>query len=258
MGGDDESARLVITVRQSLEKEVKERKMGESEADQRMHDLGAVIDHEKIDREREDTALRTQFAGLRQEIVGEKDERIAEMAASKRQLSSLEGQLTQQMRDLRHHLDTEQSDRFAMCERIEKSCSDIRISVDSNRAAEDAVIKELEKTIRSNRHLIEAETKDRITMFEEFNRSTSEMRTTWSAFRNELASEKDERIEEISALRVVIQNFDQKVNVQFKDYKIGLENEMTERMSSNERLEKRLAELRGAVLVAVRGPGAAR
>jgi len=254
--GDDESARLVITVRQSLEKEVKERKMGESEADQRMHDLGAVIDHEKIDREREDTALRTQFAGLRQEIVGEKDERIAEMAASKRQLSSLEGQLTQQMRDLRHHLDTEQSDRFAMCERIEQSCSDIRIGVDSNRAAEDAITKELEKVMRSNRQAIEAETKDRINMFEEHNRSTSEMRTTWSAFRNELVVEKDARIEEISALRAVIQNFDQKVTAQFKECKNSLESEATERITSNEMLEKRLGELRGAVLVAVRGPGA--
>merc|ERR1712063_74658 len=192
----------------------------------------------------------------RQEIVGEKDERVADMAANKRQLSSLEGQLTQQMRDLRHNLDTEQSDRFAMCERIEKSCSDIRISVDSNRAAEDAVIKELEKAIRSNRQAVEAETKDRMNMFEEYNRSTSEMRTTWSALRNEVVVEKDERIEEISALRAAIQNFDQKVNLQFEDCKIGLENEMTERMSSNERLEKRLAELRGAVLVAVRGPGA--
>merc|ERR1712063_66640 len=121
----------------------------------------------------------------RQEIVGEKDERVADMAANKRQLSSLEGQLTQQMRDLRHNLDTEQSDRFAMCERIEKSCSDIRMSVDSNRAAEDAVIKELEKTIRSTRQAVEAETKDRINMFEEYNRSIAEMRTTWSAFRSE-------------------------------------------------------------------------
>merc|ERR1712137_1241963 len=125
--GDDESARLVITVRQSLEKEVKERKMGESEADQRMHDLGAVIDHEKIDREREATVLRTQLISLRQELDGEKDERIADTATSKRQLSSLDGQLMQQIRDLRHNLDAEQSDRFAMCERIEQSCSDIRI-----------------------------------------------------------------------------------------------------------------------------------
>merc|ERR1712063_245261 len=108
----------------------------------------------------------------RQEIVGEKDERVADMAANKRQLSSLEGQLTQQMRDLRHNLDAEQSDRFAMCERIEKSCSDIRISVDSNRAAEDATTKQLEMAIRSNRQAVEAETKDRINMFEEYNRST--------------------------------------------------------------------------------------
>jgi len=93
-----------------LEREVKERKVGESEADQKAHDLGAAIDHEKVDREREDTALRTQIAGLRQEVNGEKDERIADTAASKRQLSSLDGQLTQQIRDLRHSLETEQSD----------------------------------------------------------------------------------------------------------------------------------------------------
>jgi len=71
--GDDESARLVITVRQSLEREVKERKLGESEADQRLHDLSAAIDHEKIDREHEDTVLRTQVSGLRQEMDGEKN-----------------------------------------------------------------------------------------------------------------------------------------------------------------------------------------
>jgi len=130
------------------------------------------------------------------------------------------------------------------------------MSVDSKKAAEEAITKELEKAIRSNKQAVETETKDRMNMFEECNRATSEIRTTWSAVRNELAVEKDERIEEISALRAVMQNFDQKVNMQFKDCKINLENEMTERMSSNERLEKRLAELRGAVLVAVRGPGA--
>jgi len=93
-------------------------------------------------------------------------------------------------------------------------------------------------------------------MFDEYNRATSEIRTSWSALRNEIMGEKDERIEEISVLRAIMQNFDQKVNVQFKDYKTTLENEMTERIHSNEILEKRLTELRKAVLVTINGPGA--
>jgi len=185
-----------------------------------------------------------------------KTERIADSTASKRQLSSLDGQLTQQIRDLRHNLDTEQSDRFAMCERMERSCSDLRITVDSNKAAEDAMAKELEKMVRLNCQAVETETKDRINMFDEYNRSASDIRTSWSALRNELVGEKDERTEEISVLRATMQNLDQKVNVQFKDYKTALESEMTERSHSHEVLEKRLTELRGAVMVAVCGPGA--
>merc|ERR1712007_61149 len=231
-------------------------KVGESEADQKIHDLGATIDHERIDREHEDTVLRTQLSGLRQEMDGEKAERIADLTASKRQLSSLDAQLTQQIRDLRHNLDAEQSDRFAMCERMERSCIDLQLTVDSTKAAEDAITKELERVVRLNSQAVEAETKERTNMFDEYNRSTSEIRTSWSALRNELADEKDERIEEISVLRAIMQSFDQKVNVQFKDYKTNLENEMTERIHSNEVLEKRLNELRKAVLVTINGPGA--
>merc|ERR1712007_278849 len=227
-------------------------KVGESEADQKIHDLGATIDHERIDREHEDTVLRTQLSGLRQEMDGEKAERIADLTASKRQLSSLDAQLTQQIRELRHNLDAEQSDRFAMCERMERSCSDLQITVESTKAAEDAITKELERVVRLNSQAVEAEAKERINMFDEYNRSTSEIRTSWSALRNELADEKDERIEDISVLRAMMENFDQKVN----DYKTTNENEMTERIHSNEVLEKRLNELRKAVLVTINGPGA--
>jgi len=139
---------------------------------------------------------------------------------------------------------------------MERSCSDLQITVDSIKAAEDAITKELERVVRLNSQAVEAETKERINMFDEYNRSTSEIRTSWSALRNELADEKDERIEEISVLRAIMQNFDEKVGSQFKDYKTTLENEMTERIHGNEVLEKRLNELRKAVLVTINGPGA--
>merc|ERR1719231_1013812 len=86
---------------------------------------------------------------------------------------------------------------------MERSCSDLRITVESNKAAEDAIAKELEKVVRA----VEAETKDRINMFEEYNRSTSEIRKSWSGLRKELAGEKDKRTEEVSVLRATMQNF---------------------------------------------------
>merc|ERR1712196_138774 len=109
---------------------------------------------------------------------------------------------------------------------------------------------------KQNRQATETETKERTNLFEENHQSLAEIRQMLSNFRGEVVSEKEDRIEDVSAIRMLLQSFDQKVMVQLREIKVGLENEMSERVSTTEKLEKRLAELRGAVLVAVRGPGA--
>merc|ERR1712063_216571 len=96
--GDDESAKLVIAARQALEKEVRERKTSELDMEQKILENAAHGEHERGERERESAAVRGQIAGLRQDLGGEKDERAADIAACKRNLSSLEGHITQQRR----------------------------------------------------------------------------------------------------------------------------------------------------------------
>merc|ERR1712211_113067 len=135
-------------------------------------------------------------------------------------------------------------------------CNDIRGIIEADRAAHDITAKDLDRAIKQNRQATETETKERNNLFEENHQNLTEIRQMLSNFRGEAMSEKEERIEDVSALRMLLQNIDQKVMVQLRECKLGLENEMSERITNTERLEKRLAELRGAVLVAVRGPGA--
>merc|ERR1712137_1050970 len=254
--GDDESAKLIIAVRQALEREVKERKTSESDLEQKIQENAALGEHDRGDRERENAAMRAQIAGLRQDLGSEKDERAADIAACKRNLSALEGYTTQQIKDIRQSLDSETSERVMAHERTETVCNDIRGIIEANRLAHDITAKDLDKVIKQNRQATETETKERNILFEENHQNLTEIRQMLSNFRGEAMSEKEERIEDVSALRMLLQNIDQKVMVQLRECKVGLENEMGERITNTERLEKRLAELRGAVLVAVRGPGA--
>merc|ERR1712064_6837 len=184
------------------------------------------------------------------------DERAADIAAAKRSSSALEGLLLQQLKDLRQTLESEMSERIVGNERTETTCNDIRAIIESNRAAHGATAKDLDRAIKQNRQATETETKERISLFEENNQTLTELRQMLSNFHGEAVSEKEDRIEDISAIRMLLQNFDQKVMLQLRELKNGVEHEISERVTNVERLEKRLAELRGAVLVAVRGPGA--
>merc|ERR1712137_1249642 len=256
--GDDESARLIIALRQALEKEVKERKACEADLEQKIQEAAASNEHDRGDRERENAALRAQIAVLRQDLGNEKDERAADMAVCKRTVSALEGHFAQQIKDLRQILESEASERITANERTDTVCNDIRAIIEADRAAQDSILKDMDKAIKQNRQATETETKERTNLFEENHQSLAEIRQMLSNFRGEVVSEKEDRIEDFSAIRMLLQSFDQKVMVQLREIKVNLENEMSERVSTTEKLEKRLAELRGAVLVAVRGPGACR
>merc|ERR1712007_397374 len=254
--GDDESARLIIALRQGLEKEVKERKASEADLEQKIQESAAANEQDRGDRERENAALRAQIAGLRQDLGNEKDERAADLAVCKRTVSALEGHFAQQLKDLRQILESETSERIAASERTDIVCNDIRAIIEAERASQDALIKELDRAVKQNRLATETETKERTNLFEGNHQSLTEIRQMLSNFRGEGLSEKEDRMEDVSAIRMLLQSFDQKVMVQLREIKVNLENEMSERVSTTEKLEKRLAELRGAVLVAVRGPGA--
>merc|ERR1712137_1397766 len=253
--GDDESAKLIIAARQAIEKEVKERKASESDMELKIQENAATGENEKGDRERENGVLRAQIAGLTQDLGIERDERAADIAAGKRSSSALEGLMVQQMKDVRQILESEMSERIMGNERTETMCNDIRAIIESDRAAHDATAKDLDRAIKHNRHATETETKERISLFEENTQTLTELRQMLSNFHGETVK-KEDRIEDISAIRMLLQNFDQKVMLQLRELKNGIEHEISERVTNVERLEKRLAELRGAVLVAVRGPGA--
>jgi len=254
--GDDESAKLILALRQVIDREVKERKASELDIEQKIQENAAAGENEKGDREHENAVLRAQIAGLRQDLASEKDERAADFAAGKRATSALEGQVLQQMKDIRQILESEIAERLMGNERTETVCNDIRAIIESDRAAHDVIVKDLDRDIKKNCQATETETKERINLFEENHQALTELRQMLSNFREEVMSEKQDRIEDVSAIRMLLQNFDQKVMAQLRGCKNGLEREIAERVSNTERLEKRLAELRGAVLVAVRGPGA--
>jgi len=253
--GDDESAKL-IAVKQAIEKEVKDRKASELEIELKIQENAASGENERGDRERENAVLRAQIAGLTQDLGIEKDGRAADIAAGKRSASALEGLLAQQMKDVRQILESEMSERIMGNERTETMCNDIRAMIDSDRVAHDATAKHLDRAIKQNRQATETEAKERTNLFEENNQTLTELRQMLSDFHGEATREKEDRIEDISAIRMLLQNFDQKVMLQLRQLKNGIEQEVGERVTNTERLEKRLAELRGAVLVAVRGPGA--
>merc|ERR1712064_71861 len=131
------------------------------------------------------------------------DERAAEIAAFKRNLSSLEGHFTQQMKDMRQSLESEMSERIMANERAETLCNEIRATIEADRATHDVVAKDLDRAIKQNRQALETEIKERTNLFEENHNSLTDIRQMLSNFRQECMSEKEDRIEDCSALRMM-------------------------------------------------------
>merc|ERR1712063_32528 len=190
-----ESMKLVFAVRQAIEKEVKERKDFESDIEQKMQENAASSENEKGDREHENAVLRTQVAGLRQDLENEKEERAADIAAGKRSTSVLEGEMVQQIKDIRQICELETSERITGNERTESVCNDIRAIIESDRAAHDIIAKDLERATKQNRQATETETKERTNLFEENHQTLTELRHTLSNVHGEVTSEKEDRIE---------------------------------------------------------------
>jgi len=249
--GDDESSRLLVAVRQAIEKETKERAGAELEMERLTRELSATIEQEKNNRERDDAALKNQAVGLLQELAREMQEHASVIAICTRGLATLEGQ----QKELRDSIELEASERIAASERVDRTCIDLRVSLEADRVAQNATTNDLERAITKNQRANEVEIRDRTTSFEEHTRNFIALRQEMSNIRTEVVGEKEERVNDVSDLRNVLKSYDQKLTNQFKDFKLGLEYESGERLNSNERLEKRFIELRGAVLVAVRGPG---
>merc|ERR1712007_110445 len=123
---------------------------------------------------------------------------------------------------------------------------DIRAMIESDREAHDATWADLDRAIKQNRQATETETNERTYLFKENNQTLTELREILSKIKG---------IEDISAVRKLLQNSDQKVMLQLRQLKNGIEKETSERVTNVERLEKRVAELRGSVIASVRVPG---
>merc|ERR1712137_97990 len=229
---DDESARLLIAVRQALEKEIKDREGAELEMEHLTHGWVAIFDQEKKDREHDDADLNNQIATLRHELGNEKEEHASDLALCKRGLGALQAQLTQHFKDLRHAIELEASERITANEQVDVAYTDLRVSIEMNRDAQNAATKDLERAITKNQQAIEEKIRDRTALFEEHAQNLTELRQAMSNIRTEVAGEKEEHVNDVSDLRNVIQNYNQKVTNQFKDFKFGLEYESGERMKS--------------------------
>merc|ERR1712137_420379 len=253
--GDEELSKLLISVRQAIEKEIKERKGADAETEHLTLELVASTEQERKNRERDDAAVKNQISALRHELTSDKEEHASSVAFCKRGLGMLEGQQTQQFKDLRHAIESETSERIAADKQVDTACTDLRVSIETYRASQNATTKDLERAITKNQQANEAMIRDRTALFEEHAHNFNDLRQAVLNIRTEVAGEKAERATDVSDLRNALQNYDQRVMNQFKDFKVGLEYESGERINSNDRWERRFTELRGAVLVAVRGPG---
>jgi len=198
-----------------------------------------------------------QLTKLHQDLAAERDERLTGVSANKRALQSLDGTVTQQLKDMRHTLETEVVDRESGDDRSLKLNAEIRASVESERIAREAAVKELEKSQKTSRLALDQERNDRAGAGEDLNAAIADLKTIVIQTKKETNDQIDDQHDELSQLRGSLQKFESKVSIEFSDVRTALDNEIHYQKSSLEKLDKRLMELRGAVLVAVRGGGPA-
>merc|ERR1712137_1446915 len=108
-------------------------------------------------------------------------------------------------------IESEASERIAANERVDTACTDLRVIINANQAAQNAATKDLETAVTRNQQAAEDMIRDRTAFFEEHARNLIELRQAMSNIRTEVACAEEEHVRTVSDLRNVIQNYDQKV-----------------------------------------------
>merc|ERR1712007_329550 len=161
---------------------------------------------------------------------------------------ALENQVVGGIRDLKQALESEIRERLSADTRAEKQYVDLKVATDT-----DAVTSALDMGLRTVKQAQEQEKEERVAWSNETNKILADTTTTVSHCCADLNAEKADRSAEVAAIRATIQSFDKQVAVKFQEIEDVLKLEMGARNEYNSKFEKRFAELRSAVLIAVRG-----
>jgi len=253
--GDDQCAKLVINAREQIEAETKERKRVDAELEANTEELRSNVDQEASERERQDMALKVQVTKANQDLVAERDERVAGEIASKRALQTLDTAMNQQFKDIRHTVEAEVEEREGGGDRMMKLCVENRALIEAERNARETALKEIEMLQKGTRLAMDQERHGRTSSEETMTELIIEVRNLIQQYKRETCEQIDEEHDEIDQLRQFLQKLESKINVDVSDVRATFDNEILVHRNSIEKLDKRLVELRGAVLVAVRGGG---
>jgi len=253
MANDIELNKIASQTKTQIEKEIADRKLADEEAYRRSVELEAGLTQERCDRDRDDTALKTLVLGAKQDISVEKQERCAEMISCKTMLQALEHQILDQVQTIHQQLSAETEERSSANSRVERQHSEFKVAMEVDRANIEMQLVTLEVGLRSNKQALDQEKKDVAAILNEMNEKLADTTTQITTCCSDLNNERADRGQEDAALRALLQSLDRNVLLKFQDVDDNFKTEAAERKDRDCKLEKRFAELRGAVLIAVRG-----
>merc|ERR1712137_1134771 len=121
--------------------------------------------------------------------------------------------------------------------------------------ARETALKEIENLQKGTRLAMDQERHGRTSSEETMTELIVEVRNLIQQYKRETCEQIDEEHDEIDQLRQFLQKLESKINLDVSDVRATFDNEILVHRNSIEKLDKRLVELRGAVLVAVRGGG---
>jgi len=81
-------------------------------------------------------ALNNTIVTLRLELARETEEHASNIASCRHRLGTLKGQQKQQFKDLRQAIELEASEQIAANQRVDTACTDLRVSLEADRAAQ--------------------------------------------------------------------------------------------------------------------------
>merc|ERR1712137_1063002 len=91
---------------------------------------------------------KAHVEGLKQALASEKEERINELSAFRRNMHVEDGKVKQALEDLKHSVDLEAGKRSAADERIERRTSEYKTSIDEIAGRCTEITEDLDKAIK--------------------------------------------------------------------------------------------------------------
>jgi len=134
-----------------------------------------------------------------------------------------------------------------------EECMDIKTGLDADHAALETLKTALDAGFRSLREVQADEKKDRIADLKEIRNAVTKTDKHLLQVFSDLNSEREDRAQDVTTIRSMLKIFDKQVSMRFNEAEHILNTEATEWKDQEQRLEERFAELRGAVLIAMRG-----